>query len=802
MKSLLVFVLSGCCSLVGLAQAGQFRGKVVDAEASMPLVGVNILTDGSRGIVSDANGAFTLPCTDSVQLTMTYLGYDTLQRSYACTEGGPLVIALSPVTQELSIVEVSTSTLSPATLSSMEQPRAIVRLDRTALHRSTGLYLEDAINTNVPGVTMQRRTQSGGQQLNIRGYGNGIGPRGVSSNFDGQGVKVYLNGMPITDAEGITVMDDIDFGSVATAEVLKGPAGTLYGLAIAGVLNLETERAPREETSVGQEVLAGSYGLLRTTTRLSLGGKNSSVLVNYGHQEFGGFMPHTRSRKDFANLMGDFRLNEKQSVTTYFGYADSYDQRNGELTVEQYATLDYSGNPRYIQNNAHSAVRTFRAGIGHQYRFGAKLSNSTTLFGSSQNIDNSSAGGWTDKLPENYGLRSVFTSRFALGRQINLVGLTGLEVQKMNAQTIGYGMGPDSTNLAGYNIITSLRSDQATTNSTVSYFTQWTLDLPRQFSVTAGVGVSNLHLRLEDRLWGLSNNHPGNSRLPVYEERYTGLVSPSVAINKTLNRVASVYAAYSTAYKAPVSGNILISTTGELNTGLTPERGVQLELGTKGNFLNDRLAYTVAVFQTKFRDKFTAITVQNSENTATLYSYLVNGGRLNNRGLEVAASYEAVGSGTGFLTTLRPFANLTYSDFSYEDYRFEAVGRNAIGGDTTLVQDYSGKAVAGVAPVVFNLGVDLATKLGVYGNAYYNYRGRMPFTSDGLHETDPYGLLNLKLGLRKQFGHLTYDLYAGGYNLTGAQYYQMVFVNQLPDAYIPGPNELNFFAGINLQYTL
>ncbi len=615
-------------------------------------------------------------------------------------------------------------------------------------------------------------------------------------------MKVYLNGIPITDAEGITVMDDIDFGSVATAEVLKGPVGTLYGLAIAGVVNLETERAPREETSVGQEVLAGSYGLLRTTTRLSLGGKNSSVLVNYGHQEFGGFMPHTRSRKDFANLLGDFRLNDKQTVTTYFGYADSYDQRNGELTVEQYATLDYSGNPRYIQNNAHSAVRTFRAGIGHQYRFGGRLSNSTTLFGSSQNIDNSSAGGWTDKVPENYGLRSVFASRFALGRQVDLAGLTGIEVQKMNAQTIGYGMGPDSTNLAGYNVITSLRSDQATTNSTVSYFTQWTLELPRQISVTAGVGVSNLHLRLEDRLWGLSNNHPGNTRLPVYEKKDDNLVSPSVAINKTLNRVASVYAAYSTAYKAPVSGNILISTTGELNTGLTPERGVQLEVGTKGNFLNDRLAYTVAVFQTTFRDKFTAITVQNPENTATLYSYVVNGGRLNNRGLEVAASYEAVGSGTGFLTRLRPFANFTYSDFTYEDYRFESVGRNAAGGDSTRVQDYSGKAVAGVAPVVFNAGVDWTTKIGLYGNAYYNYRSRMPFTSDGVNKTDPYGLLNAKIGIRRHFHHLELDLYAGGYNLTGAQYYQMVFVNQLPDAYIPGPDALNFFGGINLKYTL
>ncbi|WP_420460919.1 carboxypeptidase-like regulatory domain-containing protein [Neolewinella sp.] len=94
--------------------------------AYTPLVGVNILTDDSRsrGAVSDENGAFALPCTDSLQLRITYVGYESLQRSYACTEGGPLVIALSPVTQELGIVEVSTSTFPTATISPIEQPGA------------------------------------------------------------------------------------------------------------------------------------------------------------------------------------------------------------------------------------------------------------------------------------------------------------------------------------------------------------------------------------------------------------------------------------------------------------------------------------------------------------------------------------------------------------------------------------------------------------------------------------------------------------------------------------------------------
>lgn len=793
MKKNILLIISVVCSLAAFAQTGQLKGKVVDEFEKTPLAGVDISIDNSQGVVTDKNGEFTINCTGSVSLKITFTGYKTVEETFKCG-GESIEIAMTLDAQELETVEI-TATSNP-NKSQLEVPSSIVKMDKIALKRATGLFLDDAINTNVPGVTMQRRTLSAGQQITIRGYSNGIGVRGINSNFDGQGIKMYLNGIPITDAEGITVMDDIDYGSVSNTEILKGPAGSLYGLAIAGVVNMRTEQAPKNKTAVSQDVLAGSYGLLRTTTRLSIGGERSSLLVNYGHQQYDGFMPHTKSKKDFVNMIGDFRLNDKQSITTYLGYANSYDERNGELTKEQYDTLDYSGNPRYVKNDAHSGVKSFRAGIGHTYRFSKKISNTTTLFGSSQNINQSSAGGWTDKLPINYGLRSVFEKKFELSEKITLSGITGIEAQKMNASTMGYGMGTDSTNTGGYNIITSATSNQATTNSTYSYFTQWTVTLPMNFSVTAGVGVSNMSIRLEDRLWGLNNNKPGNTKSKSYEASYNGLVSPTFSINKKISNVASAYFSYSTGYKAPVSGNVLISTTGQVNTDLKPEKGTQIEIGTKGSFFNNKLFYTVAIFNTTFQNKFTTVAVPNPQNTATLYTYIVNGGRSNNNGLELLLSYKAIESNTGFLKSLQPFANFTYSDFKYGDYRYQKIASN-----NPVTEDYSGNAVAGVAPIVFNVGVDADTKIGLFGNIYYNYRSSMPYTSDGLNKTNPYGLLNAKLGFRKNIKHFDIDIYAGANNITGVQYYNMVFVNQLPDAYIPAPRNINFFGGLNLRYT-
>ena len=797
LKKIILLSLGVLCAWSTFAQNGRISGKVFDAITNTPLSGANIQIEGAGGATSDKDGLFSLDCRGQAEISVSYIGYESLKQKVAC--GTEVNIGLTPSATNLSLVEITATSNQNKSL--LDQPASIVKLKETELKRGAGLYLDDAINANVPGVFMQRRTNSAGQQFNIRGYGNGLrGTNGINSNFDGQGSKVYLNGIAVTDAEGITMLDDIDFASIDNVEVSKGPSGTLYGLAIAGVVNLETGKAPAGQTSIGQDVMAGSYGLLRTTTRIGIGGNNSSLMVNYGHQEFDGYMVHTAAHKDFVNVMGDVQVDDKQSLSLYLGYSDSYDERNGELTIQQYADLDYSGNPAYIKNNAHSAAKSYRAGLAYRYQIGKGVSNRTSFFGSSQDLDNSSAGGWTDKSPLTYGLRSTFDFRFNLSDDIRLSGLAGLELEKTNTLTNGYRMIADSTNLSGYNIVGPIRSIQATTSGTSSWFTQWTLGLPAGFSLTAGLGISNMSLSLEDRLWSATNNHPSNDIPQVYEADYKNIVSPMVALNKKLGESVSVYAAYTTGSKAPVSSYFYIPTTGEVNTGLKPEKGSQIELGAKGSVLDNRLFYTLALFNAKFSDKMTAVSVQNPENTATLYSYIVNGGSLNNKGLEFLVKYELVKSADGFLTSFRPFANITYSDFKYEDFTYQKIGKDASNHDIPVTEDYSGNDVAGVPPLVWNLGVDADTKAGLYGNLNYNYRDAMYFTSDGKNQTSSFGILNAKVGFRKTFSHFGLDLYAGANNLTGQQYYYMVFLNQLPDAYLAAPNEANFFGGVNLKY--
>ncbi|HEX8461373.1 MAG TPA: TonB-dependent receptor plug domain-containing protein, partial [Segetibacter sp.] len=264
MKLKILLTLIICAVFSGVIAQKTIRGKVFDSYNNNPLAGATITFTSQAGTSTDKDGIFSVDCTKFLKLTVSYIGYEEFTQVIKnCND--ELSIALIPISHKLNEVEI-TSTSNP-NKSILYQPASITKLNQVEIKRGTGLFLDDAINMNVPGVTLQRRAVSSGQQFNIRGYGNGSrGPRGVSSNFDGQGYKVYLNGIAITDAEGITVLDDIDFGSIGNVEVTKGPAGSLYGLAIAGVVNLNTIKPVKGKTFIGQDVLIGNYGLQRYTT--------------------------------------------------------------------------------------------------------------------------------------------------------------------------------------------------------------------------------------------------------------------------------------------------------------------------------------------------------------------------------------------------------------------------------------------------------------------------------------------------------------------------------------------------------
>jgi iron complex outermembrane recepter protein len=795
------------------------KGKIIDASNNKPLAGATI-NFGKLTTSSDNNGAFTVDCSTAGAITVSFIGYETKKQTIKNCDDA-ITILLVPISRSLDEIEISATSNQNKSL--LQIPASITKLSPIELKRGNGLFFDDAINGNVPGVIMQRRAVSSGQQFNIRGYGNGTrGTRGVSSNFDGQGYKVYLNGIPVTDAEGITTMDDIDFASIGNVEITKGPTGTLYGLAIAGAVNLSTIKPTAGKTFISQDVLVGNYGLQRYTTTFGMGAEKSSILLNYGHQKSDGFNIHNASKKDFVNFTGNFTPNAKQSINTYVGYSNSYDERVGEDSVLQFLNNLPGGNIAYIRNNAHSGVYTVRAGVGHTYYFNSHIANTTSIFGTAFNSNVSSAGGWTDKATTNFGIRSTFDTKFNVADGITLNGITGIEAQKQIANTIGYTMAKDLRDTATnwvygnpfYYAIGASNANLFAISATTSIFTEWTLALQKDITITAGVGISNMKIDLDDRFYDVTRLN----KLRQFTNTFKEMFSPHVAINKVFSKQISAYVSYSKGYKAPTSTffyNPAIPGTafnGSLNKDLKPETGDQFEIGTKGELLNKKISFQLAIFNTVFSNKFTTVAVPNPAATATLYTYTVNGGKQNHNGVEALVKYTAYKSGKGFIKNITPFANLTYSDFKYKNYNFQIVDKTVTLPlkDSAIVTDYSNNAVAGVPKIIGNIGVDINTNMGIYFNINYFHKDKMTITGDGLvkingvtvpFQATSYSLLNAKIGYQNSLSkHVDIDVNFGVQNITNTLYPIMVFVNQIPDAFLKAPDKATYAAGVNLKY--
>lgn len=660
------------------------------------------------------------------------------------------------------------------------EARAISILTQDELRRSTGLFLEDALNL-LPGVRMESRTTSGGQRITIRGYGN-------STNFNGTGYRAYLDDIPLTDAEGATILDDVDVSTLSGVEVIRGPASSLYGAGIGGVVKLYSLRPRFNATRVTQEVLGGTYGLLRTNTRVEHGDDNAAILLNYGHQHSDGYRVHTQSTKDYVTATANFRASSRQSLSAVVLFSRSSDELAGQLTEEQFFGRENVAEPAYLANDGHVAISSVRFGISHRYQLTSWLTNTSVVFASGSQLDQPFAVGRTDNLSLNAGARTEFTLRFPIAG-LPVTGVVGAEVQQTNAFKKSYAMANGT--LGGIRTDLEVIALQAN-----PLFTQWTVELPLELSATAGASVNLVRYNLRDRLTNSANpTHLDNSGVKQFEP----VVTPRVALNKEFGRDLSVYAQLSEGYTPPASGSVIIPQAGTVNTALRPERGTLLELGTKGVVLGGRLAYEAAVFNLHVTDKLTPQAVTDPTTGTTLYTITTNAGAQDNRGVELAARYN-IGTPFVWLTRLEPFITYTWSDFRYSGFKSD-------NNKTAATIDYTGNRVAGVPPHLVNAGVDVATSWGVYFDGTYQYVSTMPLTFDNAHSAPEYSLVNAKLGYRRELGGgFRIDVAAGTQNALGSRYYTMAFLNASysgasPNVYLNGPYSPTFYGAVTVSYS-
>ena len=657
-------------------------------------------------------------------------------------------------------------------------------LQQSDIGRFDGISIIDPMNT-IPGVFMQTRTPFGGARITLRGYYPSTS--GNSPNSNGLGYNVFLNGIPITDATGTTILDDVDYSTLGKVEIIKGPNSSRYGSYIGGTVNFTTAQPTANENSVSQQVTTGTDGLLRTNSTLSHAKDGSDWVLNYGHQGYNGFRANDFSGKEYVRASGDMRASNNQTISSYFSYNRSNEGLAGEIDSSDFYNRRPVSDANYLANLSHIAVTSFFGGVADRYQINDHLSNMTSVFGSGRVEDQPFAHGYTDVNQVNFGARSVF-DWVGNWSSVGVTGALGAMIQQSNLTSNGVFITPAPP-------YPERPSDTQNFAVNSSVFTEWTFSFPGQWAATVGVSLNS-------DTFGTRNMLKSNvlfDTTTLARKAFPNVVDPRVSLSKTFSNDMMVFGSVSTGFAPPLLSQI-IANNGTVDLSLKPESATQYEAGVQGAWFHHHLTSQLTWFDLDNTNKLVSQTVATVTST-------INVGEQKNQGAEFSLAWLAVDNKDSWLTSLRPWITYTYTDAKYVSFKSDANNNG-----TTV--DFSGNQVARVPKSMYNIGLDADSHSGFYVNGTYQYVDKVPVTFDNSTWMKSYNILSAKVGYTTKIAtHYLLDVSYGGSNLTGNTYYSAIFVGpnykglaQGPDGgtgdgyILPAPFGAQMFANVKLTY--
>ncbi len=745
-----------CFPAVVLAQH-TVRGTVVDQETREPLAGA-VITAGNTTAhaITDSRGHFELSSPNPLpMLVVRLIGYTTAEVPIPL-DGGGLYIQLAPSNIRLSEVQVRGFASERRLL---EQAAPVSLLTENDFRRSNDVFLQNTLNL-VPGVMMNVRSTSSQSNILVRGIG-------TYSRFSVRGIKLYLNGVPLTDADGTSTLEDVDFATIGRAEIVRGPASSLYGSNLGGVVLLQTKRSPYGEMSINQSVTAGSFGLVRATTSFMAGSDKVNAYVSYGHQQIDGFREHSESKKDFATIASDFFLSDRQRVSVLANYSSIDDNYAGEVDSSALKDAPEKAFPAYISKDIGLQEELTRLAVSHSFDFVPEFSNVTTVFTSDVSKVSPVEPRFSRSAQTKYGGRTVFTYTPAIaGLQTRL----NLGAEYNANYTVSKAYQISSTGEAG-----TITGDNEVRAYQTNAFLQADVEVLDNTTLTLGASYNAVSYENIDML---KTNLTGTSA-------FDPTITPRVALVHVFDDKISVFAQLSTGFLPPTAGQLTLSGVNlpsYINTDLKPERNLSYEVGSRGLLLSDRLNYDVTLYRMAVSDAL----VQQSVSGVTAY---VNAGKSSYTGAEASLSYLLLSEGAvDGIQLLRPWVTYAYNQTRFDTYTLDT-------------NDFSGNTITGTVPNLLNAGVDFELEIGAYLNLVYQYVDKIPLRDNNKVYTDPYALFNAKAGYRTYLGRsFKAEVFAGADNLADTRYAATLAFNANDGRYYAPAVGRNFYGGLMIGY--
>jgi len=759
-------MLSAICVFLFHAAQAQYipiKGMIYDSQTKQALVGASIKTINDQTLtVSDKKGYFELAANNTHrELKIVLLGFKTQLINYNNHEG---LLNIQLDADEANLNEVRVTGFA-GNRTKKETAGSIALITGKDINRGSGVSFQQALNA-IPGVRMDQSTLSEAR-ISIRG-------NGVRSTFGIRNIKIYLNDIPVTEADGTTRIEALDVNSIGRAEVIKGPASSIYGAGTGGVINFQLQRSPYQEQSLEAVGLTGAYGLHKLAMTYRNGGDKINSYVSYGWQEYNGYRDHSNDSRRF--LSGNFQLfpDKKRIITLLLNRTTQNSQIPGALTADQVSANPEQANASNLDKQAGRYQTWTRIGLGQQYQINDQFSNSTSVFTYAYDLNHPLPYAYLRNFYQSYGGRtrfgydpgfSIWPTQFIVGAEFN-EGLTKGTQYVNNKGTEG-----------------AMMANIDYRNTLYSLFYQSETKLDDKTLLTLGISYNSLKYDVSNYIL------PAQSGI----KRFKPQATPRLAISHNFAEVLTLHASVSSGFSPPSSSEVK-NVDGSINPLLQAEKGINYEINAKGNVLGSRLSYDLAVFKIDMKGELIGQSVQQG---ITIYN---NAGKTTHDGAELALSWQILRpEDNNQVLSLRPFVALTYSDFKFKDYKI-------LNASNEVTANFDGNELTGVSPWVFNGGVDFETQFGIYVYLNYYFNDQMPLNDSNTAYNPSYQLFNSKAGYKKRLGKsFELNVYGGIDNIFNEAYSSIVSLNAVgfagaqPAYFNPSPKR-NGYAGFGLKY--
>lgn len=752
-------------------QGATVRGQVVTASGQpVPRAAIELLNAAGRpdrSARADDEGRFSLtaPTTGRARLRATSLGYRPTVIEIDLVAGRETTanITLAEAPSVLSQVVVSASR-SGQELAKVPASVSVVSQDVIQGTGRRNTSIEEVLRT-VPGVVI--RDQLGGASratIAIRGAGS-------SNSFGVRSIRLMIDGVPKNNAGGSGQdLANLDMSSIASIEVLRGPASTLYGNQAGGVVSLTSEAGG--ETKRQLQVLGGSFGFARVhakATGEAFGGTLGYLFSAWRTQQDG---YRDNSNFDQTGFSSKFVLkpDTRSTITAVMSYDNLGQDVSGGLTAgEMRATPTIADSTSFARVGG---VRLDNFGRFDEFRFGLNVQRSLTateqletqLFYVPRTIHKGPA--LTQFIQQGFENRGV-TARLLSTRPLGSVGsrfTTGVDFHDTPIQTTTTGR--PGTTAAG----TAFSSfDEQATN--VGVYVLEELALGSDVTLTAGARYDNIRFKQQNKL-----------RRDQTEPRTFTRTTPKVGLTYRVSPSLSTFANLSESFEAPVIGNLRNSprTDGEFITNqvVKPLSIRTLEVGTRG--VIGRGSFELTVFTQKLRDQQVSVNFVRPAPLTGQFGALVNAAEVKQSGVEAGAKFAL----TSALTVAGTY---TYSDFSFSRY---VAGTN----------NFSGNELPGIPKHNGFLELRYQDSRGLTGGLEYQSVGKFYVNDANTAENDAYSLVNLRAGWARPLGRTEFAPFVAVNNLFSEKYSSQPQINAGAGRFFNPLPGINYAMGLKISW--